>query len=92
MFEKKLEEDNSKTSVECLYREKDNSDIIKTLKEIEILESITSYDNILKKKDNTFKENLTYEDIVNVEKQIKESVFNFDLPNNILANYAKSKL
>lgn len=75
-----------------LLREREQREIVKALNEIEILESITSYDNILKKKDTLFKQDLDYEDIVDLEKQIKESVFNFDLKNNISANYSKSPL
>ena len=88
--EEQKKEDSVEATVETMIREREHKEIIRTLNEIEILESITSYDNILKKKDALFKENFSYEDILNLEKQIKENVFNFDSKNNISANYSKS--
>ena len=90
--EPKKEEGSQEATVEPIVREREHKEILRTLNEIEILESITSYDNILKKKDALFKENFSYEDIVNLEKQIKENVFNFDSKNNASINYSKSKL
>lgn len=72
-----------------ILREREHRDIMKALNEIELLQSITSYDNMLKKKDNLVKEDFDYEDIEDLEKEIKDSVFNFDLQNNISSNYAK---
>ena len=72
-----------------ILREREHRDIMKALNEIELLQSITSYDNMLKKKDNLIKEEFDYEDIQDLEKEIKGSVFNFDLQNNISSNYTK---
>lgn len=103
-FDEEIREDNSDTvekkeeeskaediqaSVEMILREREHRDIMKALNEIELLQSITSYDNMLKKKDNLIKEDFDYEDIEELEKEIKDSVFNFDLQNNISSNYAK---
>lgn len=56
-----------------------------------MLESITSYDNILKKKDSFINEgNINYDDIIDIEKKIKENVFNFEVKNNIPTDYSKS--
>ena len=91
-MEKKEEESKAEdiqASVEMILREREHRDIMKALNEIELLQSITSYDNMLKKKDNLIKEEFDYEDIQDLEKEIKGSVFNFDLQNNISSNYTK---
>ena len=89
----KIEEESKaediQASVEMILREREHRDIMKALNEIELLQSITSYDNMLKKKDNLIKEEFDYEDIQDLEKEINGSVFNCDLQNNISSNYTK---